>query len=331
MNITIVGDAMLDVQILLAEGMGARWSAEVPGQIIFAGHESIMLAGGAANAAVLVRLVAGADASVCLVCPTGTDHWFNCLRAMLKRYAVTIHSTGAIEQTTLKMRAMLERSHAIAARIDCETACQPISPHDLDESLAETHVVLASDYHKGAIDEQTACTLLQWTETRRAQALVVDTKSPYAWAQEDMGKPNKVTFTPNLEEAQRMVPHPTGNICGGGSLSDDEGLAQVISETYPGNVALTRGAKAVVLAMADGTELRTLSVVGNGKQFRHPQVVGAGDAFSAALAVNLAEHDLPTAAKRADAFAREYVSMTREAFLVSKEASLSHAETEGSD
>lgn len=334
MKVVVIGDAMLDVDIVVDAPGGIRWSPETDGQVVLYGSASRMLLGGAANAALLVRLAGIGNLEVVLAAPFADDCWSLLLAQLIEDAPFSAVPVGETDCTTVKLRAVHPETHAVAARIDCETPARAALASELSEVAADADAILVSDYNKGAIDTLAAGALLEWARAHPDRPLVVDTKEAgkwrdKTWCQTDDPMPN-VIYTPNLDEARRMLPSPQAAAAEG-----DEALASELAEAYHANIVLTRGAQLPVVAIPGG-QRQVVEAHENRTAQRHPQVVGAGDAFSAMLTVAAANMGVGgnevypqvvyKAAEAADFWAGCYVSMGREQFIEQRQRDHDNAE-----
>lgn len=177
-RIIVVGDVMLDRFLI---GRVSRMSPEAPVPVIVYDHDEYRL-GGAANVAHNVRALGGL---VDVVGVIGADESASRLQAELAVRG--IHSAGLItdsdRRTTTKMRVVTERNQQVA-RIDYE------SDHDVSAEVEQAliaqlaararsgHVILVSDYQKGAITRRAMAQLVSFGHANGLPVLV-DPKVPH--------------------------------------------------------------------------------------------------------------------------------------------------------
>ncbi len=177
-HIIVIGDVMLDRFLL---GRVSRMSPEAPVPVVVYDRDEYRL-GGAANVAHNVRAL---GATVDLIGVIGTDESAATLRAELAVRG--IHSSGLItdpdRRTTMKTRVVTARNQQVA-RIDYE------SDHDVGSDVEEAlmaqvatrarsaHVILVSDYQKGAVTRRTMAQLVACGHAN-GMPVIVDPKVPH--------------------------------------------------------------------------------------------------------------------------------------------------------
>lgn len=195
-RVMVVGDVMLDRFLI---GRVSRMSPEAPVPVVVHEHDEHRL-GGAANVAHNLRAL---GAQVDLVGVIGPDEAGTQLVAELavKGIAASGLVTDPTRRTTTKVRVVTTRNQQVA-RIDYESTGDPGAP--LEDALAAqvaariaaAHVVLVSDYQKGAITRRTMAQIVALAQAN-GLPVIVDPKVPhidyYAGA---------TMVTPNHHEAE---------------------------------------------------------------------------------------------------------------------------------
>ena len=272
----VIGDAMLDSYL---EGVATRLCKEGPVPVVRRGSVE-RAPGGAANAAANLAAL-GAD--VRFVGLVGPDEAGAALRSALRECGVddrwlvedpavsTIHKLRVVANDQYVVRfdegdtrdASLEaRSRLLAAIEDGFPACD---------------LVVASDYGYGVLSDG-VIGRLRTLRRRGRRVLAVDAKDigRYATA-------GATVVTPNLNEA-RLAVEPNAHLEPTPASADGEVIARRLhAKLDADNVVVTMAGEGVVLVESDGraTHLPTFPVVRAGD-------VGAGDTFTAAMALALA-------------------------------------------
>jgi D-glycero-beta-D-manno-heptose-7-phosphate kinase len=260
-RLLVVGDVMLDRYWF---GEVTRISPEAPVPVVKVEHTEERL-GGAANAA---RNAAALGAQVSLLSVIGADEAGERLSALLEAAGVSarLHRDSSIE-TTVKLRVIAR--HQQLVRLDFETV--PSTEVLLDkladyrEMLADSEIVVLSDYGKGGLEH-----ISQMIELARAQGkrVLVDPKG------DDYSRYRGATLlTPNRSELREVV----------GSWKSEQDL-----EARAQNLRRELGVDALLLTRSE--EGMTLYQEGGA---RHESararevydVSGAGDTVVATLAV----------------------------------------------
>ena len=200
-TVLIVGDVMLDQFVV---GRVSRISPEAPVPIVEYDHDDYRI-GGAANVANNVRALGG---RVELAGLTGSDAAGLRLRHLLT--ACGIGTSGLVEdptrRTTTKLRIVTTRNLQVA-RIDYESDhevsgdAQEALVAQVDRLAPQAHVILVSDYLKGAVTRDVMARAVSAGRARGIPVLV-DPKIPhinyYAGAS---------LVTPNHHEAEVATHH----------------------------------------------------------------------------------------------------------------------------
>lgn len=269
-RVLVVGDVMLDRFVY---GAVERISPEAPIPVMSVERSADML-GGAGNVA---RNIASLGAQVVLVGVVGTDEGAECFKSQ-------VASVPAIEPriiadasrvTTIKTRYVADRHQIL--RADRESVA-PLSADiaavvlaQYEAALAETEVVVLSDYAKGVLSTSMAHSVLSLAR-KAGKTTIVDPKSA------DFTKYLGATLlTPNRLELQRA--------CGHDCATDDQvvrGARQILERGICDAMVVTRGKDGMSVVGKDGapTHLRTTAR----EVF---DVSGAGDTVVAALSLAL--------------------------------------------
>jgi rfaE bifunctional protein kinase chain/domain len=264
-RVLVVGDAMLDRYWM---GTVERISPEAPVPIVRIDQE-VERPGGAANVA---RNAAALGASVTLLSVVGADEPGARLESLLKRervHAQLHHDRGL--KTTVKLRVIGGRNQQLL-RVDFETPPShevlASKLRDFERMLADTDVVILSDYGKGGL---THIVRMIGMARRAGKMVLVDPKGA------DYGRYKGATLiTPNRTEFREVA----------GPWSSERELTerahQVRRRLDTKALLVTRGEEGMTL-FQDGTRFHVPT------QAREvADVSGAGDTVIATLAVALA-------------------------------------------
>ncbi len=228
--------------------------------------------GGAANVAVLLR---GMGHQVSLFGLMGPDWAATQLQHLLGR--ITHFCKPLLPATIVKLRAHAQQQ--LIARVDCEDITTVTYPLEAALEEAQTNgvpeAVIFSDYSKGVFGQHTAESVqrvISW------DCLTVVDPRPCDYLQIWEGA---TAATPNRRESQQME----------------------IATQY---LVVTDGEKGAVVH--DRAETRQIPT----EPVENPQIIGAGDAFTAGLTMGLAEgNDIFEAAQFAVSYASRYVAEPR--------------------
>ncbi|MGI5835208.1 MAG: PfkB family carbohydrate kinase [Chloroflexota bacterium] len=287
LRVLVVGDAMLDSYYI---GSASRLSPEGPVPVVQSrGREH--LPGGAANTAANARAL-GAKTSLLAV--VGADHEGELLRARLADYGVDVSQmiVDPSRPTTTKLRILAD-GHFMArydiesdADLSGDTARRFIAT--FRELFRQSDVVIVSDYMKGVV---TPAFVAELSAVNRDQKrlVVVDSK--------DLSRHrfrNVSIITPNHLEAQKACLLPGELPRGTPSLPELESLGRHLLEQIGTRwVIITAGADGALLFERDGPSVQVRA-----RKVRSPDAVGAGDTFTAALALAVAAGaEIQTAAR----------------------------------
>ncbi|MGN6362381.1 MAG: D-glycero-beta-D-manno-heptose 1-phosphate adenylyltransferase [Thermomicrobiales bacterium] len=273
----VLGDAMLDSYL---SGRASRLCSEGPAPVVQKTAEE-RLPGGAANTAANLRAL-GAD--VCFAGVTGADAAGALLRAALHERGVTDRWLLADDTlpTLHKLRILAGDQYLV--RFDegeryhfgVETHARLLA--HLDDAFARCDVVVISDYRYGAVTDAAIARLRELRRQRPSVPLVVDSKELRRFR--DVGA---TVIAPNHEEA-RLAVDPTVAPAGPARWPEAERLAhRLLTLADARFVAITLAEQGVCL-LERGSVARHLPA----HLVPGAHDVGAGDTFTAALALALA-------------------------------------------
>lgn len=268
MNLVVVGDSLLDVDVL---GAVSRVCPDAPAPVLDE-HGRQVRAGGAGLAACLA---AGGGVPVTLVTALGDDDEAALLREQLSCVRVVAGPAGGPTAVKTRLRA----SGVTLARID---RCRPARPTVTDAMLAAVEAadaVLVSDYGRGLTRDRRLRGVLE-----RLAGLV-----PVVWDPHPRGTApvrGVAVATPNEAEARQLSGGPAG-----GGLAAAAAAATVLRSRWLARaVVVTAGARGTVLD--DG--LTRLHLPAPAVAVTDP--CGAGDRFAATVAVRLLHGEVLTVA-----------------------------------
>ena len=277
LKVLVVGDAMLDSYYL---GAATRLSPEGPVPVVKARGRR-HLPGGAANTAANVRAL-GAGATLLAV--VGADHEAELLRGELASRGVDVdHLIVAPDRpTTTKLRILADNQ--FVARFDEEVDAD--LEGDTERRFLESFrllfrrsdVVIVSDYMKGAVTPAFVAELSALNRDHQ-RLVVVDSKdlSRHSFR-------NVSVITPNHLEAQKACSLGDEAALVEPTPSDFEGLGRLLLEQIGTRwVIVTLGAEGALLFERDRPTAQVRA-----QKVRNADPVGAGDTFTAALALGLA-------------------------------------------
>lgn len=295
-----VGDAILDTYV---QGTAERLCVEAPAPVVRK-LEEWRLPGGAANTAANLRTL---GAQVTLLGYVGPDDAGRAVRELLCQRG--IDDGALIEDATVttqhKLRLIADGQYV--ARID-EGTTHPASAATqarllaaLETLAARCDVLVISDYCYGVVTEP-LMRLAQQICARRDIPLLVDSKQPGRF-----GPLGGAVVTPNLLEARALVGARRGE-----GNREIEAITPAEANDGPGRVREGMRLAEALLALLD-TRLAAVTLAGegvalacrDGQRWRieahpvaRPDDVGAGDSFTAALALALAAGAAPDEAAR---------------------------------
>lgn len=305
----VVGEAVLDGWL---SGPPTRLSREAPVPVVEI-DSTVYAPGGAANTAVNL---AALGARVRLLSVVGGDQDGATLRAELGARQLDTDDVLALAgRRTLAKRRVLAGAQMLARYDEGHTDALPMAAEDaLLGALARrwdaADVVVVSDYGCGVLSDR-AVGVVAALQADRPRLLVVDSRHPLRWRS---AQPTAVK--PNWDEVRELLspltqgPRAAAVEHGGGALLDALG-AQVVAVTLDtdGAVLLERGRPSYRLFS---------------RPVPHSRAAGAGDSFTAALALALAAGaDLPTAGELASVTAS--VVVAKEGTATASAAEVRHA------
>jgi len=270
-DILVLGDVLLDGWLA---GDSVRLSREAPVQVV-AVNSATQVPGGAGHAAVSA---AALGARVRLLAPVGDDADGDLLRAALAARGVSCADLLTVpgRATVTKRRVLAGGQHLL--RLDTgDTAPLPAGAErrllaTAGEAVAAADVVVVSDYGLGALGPGMVGLLAR----RPPRLLVVDARDPARWS-----PAAPLVVKPNATEAASLL----------GGLRGQDRYAEIVAgaellfaRTGARALAVTLDADGGVLLRRDAQPYRLAP------RLRAPdtQAAGAGDTFTATLALALA-------------------------------------------
>jgi rfaE bifunctional protein nucleotidyltransferase chain/domain/rfaE bifunctional protein kinase chain/domain len=292
-RVVVVGDALLDRDVL---GTVERLCPDAPVPVVDE-RRSIERPGGAGLAA---RLAAGWGSEVTLVAALGADHAGRTVRRLLAEEGVDVVRWRDPASTVEKERVHVQGRPIV--RVDRGVGARGLPPPPLAvvETISGADAILVSDYGRGvAADEG----------VRRAITDAAVRGTPVVWDPHPRGPnpPSRVSLaTPNVAEVLGFDRPSLGDHRS--PSTDLEALlssARRVQQAWAvGALAVTRGAAGAMLVTGDGVPL---VVPVDRPTVGATDTCGAGDAFAAACAVDLAggavlSHAVQSAVDRASVF-----------------------------
>jgi len=270
-RVLVLGDVMLDRFVY---GSVERTSPEAPVPVM-ALERTADMPGGAANVA---RNAVALGAQVVLIGVVGADEPARELREHLGRAAgLQIHLIlDSARPTTTKTRYVADRQQIL--RTDVELAAPLAAPvaetllAQFDAALADTDVVILSDYGKGALSDAVTARAIA-AATAAGKRVLVDPKS------RSFAKYRGATvLTPNKHELQSASGHECSTDAQVVAAARD-----ILARGICSIVVATRGREGMSIVPSDGEALHIRTVA-----TEVYDVTGAGDTAMAAMAVALA-------------------------------------------
>jgi D-beta-D-heptose 7-phosphate kinase/D-beta-D-heptose 1-phosphate adenosyltransferase len=283
----VLGDAMLDTYL---EGTATRLCREGPVPVVRGTHAE-HVPGGAANAA---TNLAALGARVRLLAIVGADEAGVTLREALGARGVDVDFVLALDGARTHRKTRILADGQLVVRFDegdtdpALTAAEPLLVRALDDLLAETDVVLVSDYGYGAASDR-AIERLQTQRDRWPRPLVVDAKDPRRFR-----GTRPTALTPNQREAELVAGFARSGADGQLRLDEIERTGRLLlSAVGAESAAITIAADGVLVVESGGAATHVPT-----RPIAHTGGIGAGDAFAAALALSLAAGARPVDAAR---------------------------------
>ncbi|WP_022899956.1 bifunctional heptose 7-phosphate kinase/heptose 1-phosphate adenyltransferase [Humibacter albus] len=262
MRVTVVGDTLLDVDVI---GTAERLLADAPAPIIDV-HTVIRRAGGAGLVASML-LADGHDVE--LVTTLGGDAAAERVRGCLRD--VTLITSPSPSPTPVKTR-LIATGHPVA-RIDegCGEAAPPVSTPEMLHAISAADAIIVADYGRGLADD---AAVRREIGRRGGDVPVVWDPHPRG------GRPvlGVAVATPNVVEAARAA--------GIGDRGDAAAAsaARLLRDEWACAVAVTMGEAGVIVADVSSEQPALHRVT----PVKSVDPCGAGDRFSSALTVALA-------------------------------------------
>lgn len=286
LRVLVIGDAMLDSYL---EGSAARLCSEGPVPVVRKTAED-REPGGAANVATNLCAL---GAEVMFLGYVGSDVPGMLLREALKERGVD--DGWLVEDASIatlhKLRILADDQYVV--RFDagetgqCSAAAERRLLANLDAAFARCDLVVLSDYRYGVVSEAVV-ERLRALRAERACVLVADSKDLRRVA-----RLGATVVTPNHLEA-RLAVEPSGWYDGVPNPAEVERIGRALLDSVDAEyAAVTMGAEGVMLVgRSDRAEHVPAYPVA------HPNDVGAGDSFTAAMSLALAAGASPQEAVR---------------------------------
>lgn len=264
-RVLVVGDVMLD---RYWQGDTSRISPEAPVPVVHV-HEQEHRLGGAGNVAVNIRAL---GAQACLLAACGQDEAGSMITQQLTDHAIEHRLQQHVENTSVTKLRVLSR-HQQLMRLDFEapqlTTDEVVLLQDVTRALADTGLLILSDYGKGTIADPQL-----YIQAARAQQVpvLIDPKG------KDFNRYRGATLlTPNRKEFEMIV-----GVCQNEADLVAKGLQAL--KTYDLQALLvTRGEEGMTL-LREGQPPLHLSA----RAREVFDVTGAGDTVIATLGTGLA-------------------------------------------
>lgn len=282
-HILVIGDVMLDEYL---HGEVTRMSPELATAPILDIHTREVRLGGAANVAHNITQLGGTAELIGIY---GEDTASHTMDTLLKKAKIQNHLVRTTRPTTLKTRLMDRGKQVMRVDIEDRTDLNPKIQKYLIAAITKSTAtaVIVSDYAKGVFSKAIVKALIK---KFGGDAIIADIKPVNAELVRGLG-----VITPNRHEALAMV----------GANREDRALAVALRKKLGVNVAVTLGEHGSVICdteNAEGTYVSPYPVTAQ-------DVTGAGDTFTAALALARAQHlSLAEAARKANIAAAIAVS-----------------------
>jgi len=274
-KVLIIGDAILDTY---TTGVTDRICREAP-VLILTVKEHAHQCGGAANTAINV---AALGATACLLSVTGQDPQGTVLLQVLQKNGVqTSEVLTSNERTTISKQRLVSAS-SILLRVD-EGTVTPLPPaaekwmFDRFRQLApEMDAIIFSDYGGGTITDAFIKKAAAWLE-QRPKPVIADAKDPGRFR-----RLRPWAVKPNYAEAQTLLRLPYKE----GSNRIPQIMQQgpaLFACTRARSIAVTLDADGVILFEKDKNPFHIPAVMQD-----NARAIGAGDTFTAVMALSLA-------------------------------------------
>jgi len=292
LRVMVVGDAMLDVFV---RGASTRLCREAPVPVV-AQESRTSAPGGAANTA---ANAAALGAPVRMLAAAGDDGEAVELRSALEAAGVDCGGLLAVPGRRTLTKTRVSAGSQLLLRLDGGTTSPIMEPDDARLAAAvraagrEADVCIVSDYGYGVVGTRVFEAIAGWR--RRGRFLVVDAKdlARYRELEPDAVKPN-------FEEVSRLVSIDAHVLRGRAASESVRELGEeVLRATGAKVAAVTIDSEGAVAFEPGRPPYRTYAT-----PFADSRATGAGDTFTAALALALAARaGTPAAAEIASAAA----------------------------
>jgi D-beta-D-heptose 7-phosphate kinase/D-beta-D-heptose 1-phosphate adenosyltransferase len=278
LKVLVIGDAILDVY---HEGKSTRNCPDAPDAPVIEDHKETSLLGGAANVA---ANAAALGAKVTLISQNGTGQdglLFNSLVSKAGFGTRLIHRDGGL---AIKERIVADGK--IVCRVDTPRPGWLSSTHAtvlarwIGEEWKKAEVVIVADYDLGLMSTR-VIDQIAWLMSSYPKTLVVDAKD---LAKYQSCKPTLIT--PNFDEYEKMA-ESIFRQSGYGRKDRVKYLSGMVFERSGAlNIAVTLDHQGVMLI----DRFTGFSHHINANPIKGAQVCGAGDTFTAAIALGLASN-----------------------------------------
>lgn len=272
-SLVVVGDSLLDRDIT---GSSSRTCPDSVGAPVIDVEATHTRPGGAALAALMS---AAAGVATTLVTPLADDADGRDLRERLEAAGVRIVALGHEGETRVKTR--VRAGGGTVARLDSGGPGRPTGSvrFKVAAALDGADAILLSCYGGGVSEHP---------DIRAVLSSWIDLQLPLVWDPHPRGAepvPHCTLVTPNLTEARALTAAPAG-------ATGDDLASRLRTRWSAKSVAVTAGRDGAWVASRDGVQHLPSAGVADGDP------CGAGDRFSAAAAVALAEGGTAVAAAR---------------------------------
>ncbi|MCL5411151.1 MAG: PfkB family carbohydrate kinase [Patescibacteria group bacterium] len=307
LKVLVIGEAILDGYF---DGRAIRLCREAPVPVVNVDKKNFV-PGGAANTAVNL---ANLGAETTLISVTGNDQEEKILNDLLLSLGVSVNLLASEKRKTLN-KARILADEVCVVRVD-EGSIEDIN-FSLEEKLTakiveifpSVDVVVISDYDYGILTKRVLGKLKN-LQKRYPKLIVVDAKklSKYKELEIEAVTPSYSELAKLLffEETEQMVDR----------VAQVKKYGRQLFYHLKTKQALVTIDSDGVIALTQGEEPRRIEA----ERVDHPQVVGAGDTFTAALALSLGVGlDLASAAKLASTSASIVIKKQGTSFVTAEE------------
>jgi D-beta-D-heptose 7-phosphate kinase/D-beta-D-heptose 1-phosphate adenosyltransferase len=303
-KVLVIGDPILDIYL---RGYTTRISREAPVPVFDVSDEEA-LCGGAANAAMNLTAL---GASTWLATVTGNDAHADTIISLLQGGHVNLSSLVRDKRRATVVKQRVTAENNILLRID-RGDITPIDAEIENELMRRisihwdsADVIILSDYDCGIITERIIGFIADVME-HLPKPIIVDAKDPSKFA-----KLQPSAVKPNYQEAVSMLNIPP--------VPRTQRAEQMVNSrqelfrlTGASSICVTLDKDGVILLKSDGSHHRILCI-----PFDNRNAIGAGDTFSAAFSLAIANGASPEDAS--------HIAANAAAVVVQKEATAPRA------